>query len=158
MGALTKFNEKQWIGSASDTILAESAGFPHHLTNGCRALAQIVLVEGVKDVPPIEKLRHECKEHKREYYEARLLPWANHITALAHAFGDSKNAWTSIDDITRALKASNDLGKPVDDQTATTVLEHLPRKRLHSSTRRNMPASAAISDIAFQGLPARVAA
>ena len=78
----------RWINEAADTILAESANFPHHLVNGCRAIAQITLDEGIDDAPPTEKLREKCGEHKREYYDARLHPWAKHITALAYAFGN----------------------------------------------------------------------
>ena len=115
----------RWIAIASTTILAESANFPHHLANGCRALAQIVLTEGVGDDPPTEKLRDLCREHKREYYDARLHPWANHMTALAHAFAADETAWTPIEDVVHALMASDDFGKPVEHDTAITVIKDL---------------------------------
>ena len=85
-GSCDDVQRSRWIGAASATILAESANFPHHLANGCRALAKIVLDEGIGDVPPVEKLREQCRQHKREYYDARLYPWANHTTALSYAF------------------------------------------------------------------------
>ena len=124
-GPVDAVQRSRWITTASTPILAESANFPHHLANGCRALAQIVLDEGVGDEPPTEKLRDLCREHKREYYDARLHPWANHMTALAHAFAADETAWTPIEDVVHALMASDDFGKPVDENTATTVIKEL---------------------------------
>lgn len=115
----------RWIAAAAATILAESANFPHHLVNGCRALAQIVLDEGIGDVPPAERLRDQCQAHRREYYDARLRPWANHMTALAHAFGSGNNGWTTIGDVKRVLMASDDFGDPVDAATATETIKEL---------------------------------
>ena len=37
-GPLDEQAREQWIGVATDAIVGESGGFPHHLTNGCRAL------------------------------------------------------------------------------------------------------------------------
>lgn len=68
----------RWIGAAASAILDESANFPHHLTNGCRALARIVLDEGISKDPPIRKLRELCRTHRRQYYDARLEPWKDH--------------------------------------------------------------------------------
>ena len=124
-GALDEARRERWIGEAADTILAESADFPHHLANGCRALAEIVLDEGVGEQPPAERLRRRCRRHRREYYDARLRPWSNHTTALAQAFGRGDGAWTPVADIKRALMASDDFGDPVDGRTATTVLKQL---------------------------------
>ena len=45
----------RWIGAAASAILAESANFPHHLTNGCRALARILLDEGIDVGPPVRQ-------------------------------------------------------------------------------------------------------
>ncbi len=115
----------RWIDSAATTILAESANFPHHLANGCRALAQIVLDQGVGDEPPTAKLRDLCREHKREYYDARLHRWANHMTALAHAFTADETAWTPIEDVVNTLMASDDFGKPVEQKAATAVIKEL---------------------------------
>lgn len=122
------FNEGQrsrWIGGASAAILAECANFPHHLANGCRALAQIVLDEGVGDEPPVAKLRDLCRAHKREYYEARLNAWAKHSTALTHAFQGDRADWTPIEDVVHTLMASDDFGRPVDQNAATKVIEEL---------------------------------
>lgn len=121
------FDEVQrhrWIHAAATTILSESANFPHHLANGCRAFAQIVLDEGIGDMPPVEKLREQCRNHKREYYDARLRPWDNHKTALAYAFG-SGGKWVQVGDVKRVLMASDEFGDPVDAKTATNVLKEM---------------------------------
>ena len=122
---LSGVQRSRWMGAISSTILAECANFPHHLANGCRALAHIVLDEGIDDAPPVEKLRESCREHKREYYDARLHPWARHQTALAHAFAGGDAEWIPIEDIVRALQASDDFGRPVDEDTAASVIEEL---------------------------------
>ena len=82
-GALDEAHRAKWIGTAADAILAESANFPHHLANGCHALAEIVLNEGIGAEPPVKALRDLCRDHKREYYDARLRPWFDHTVALA---------------------------------------------------------------------------
>ena len=115
----------KWIGAAVDTILAESGDFPHHLTNGCCALAQLVLDEGIGDAPPVNKLRDQCREHKREYYDARLHPWAGHITALAYAFGVKRNGWTKVGDIKRAIMAADEFGESVAAKIATRAIREL---------------------------------
>ena len=120
-----KDQRSRWIDAAAATILAECANFPHHLANGCRALAQTVLDEGIGDVPPTRELRELCRAYKREYYDARLHPWARHKTALSYAFAGGQEGWTPIEDIVRALQASDDFGRPVDEETATTVIEEL---------------------------------
>lgn len=113
----------QWIGAAADAILSESSNFPHHLANGCRAFAEVVLNEGVHDVPPVEKLRSLCREYKREYYVARLQPWEDHTIALAHAFTDEKEGWTPIDNVMSALMASDNAGRSVNENAAAAVIE-----------------------------------
>ena len=118
---------EQWIGVATATILAESGNFPHHLANGCRALAKVVLDEGIGDTPPVDLLRERCRDHRREYYEARLRPWADHMTALARAFSNGQDGWTPIGDVKRALMAADDFGEPVNGGTATTIFKELCR-------------------------------
>lgn len=115
----------RWIDSAASAILNESANFPHHLTNGCRALARIVLDEGISKDPPIRKLRELCRTHRRQYYEARLEPWKANTTALAEVFGRESNEWVQVGDVKRALMASDDLGDPVDGQAASAIVRHL---------------------------------
>ena len=115
----------QWIATAADTILAESANFPHHLANGCHALAGVVLDEGVGDAPPVAKLRDLCREHKREYYDARLRPWFDHTIALAHAFGRNASEWTPYSDVRRALIASDNTGDPVEAKDASRIVREL---------------------------------
>ena len=115
----------QWIERAAAVILTESSNFPQHLTNGCRALARIVLDKGIGDHPPIDQLRDQCREHRREYYDARLRPWATHTTALAHAFAINGNGWTPIDDVLTILMASDNRGKPVDEDAARSVFDEM---------------------------------
>lgn len=124
-GSLDEARRTKWIGEATAAILAESGNFPHHLTNGCCTLAEIVLSEGVAAVPPAEKLRDQCQEHKREYYAARLQPWSHHTTALAHAFAGGGECWTPMDNVMDALMASDDRGRPVDEETALAVIDGL---------------------------------
>ena len=124
-GAHDEVRRERWINAATATILAESANFPHHLANGCHALAKIALDQGIGDEPPVERLRDKCREQKREYYDARLQPWANHSTALARAFGGGSGDWTPIADIKQALMASDDFGDPVDSRSAAAILRQL---------------------------------
>ena len=116
---------EQWIAAATAAILAESSNFPHHLANGCRALAQLVLDEGIGEAPPVELLRERCREHGREYCDARLRPWVRHMTALAQAFSKEQEGWTPVADAKRALMAADDFGDPVDGATATSILKEL---------------------------------
>ena len=124
-GTSDEAGRERWTNAAAATILAESANFPHHLANGCRALANVALDEGIGDEPPAEKLRDKCKAYKREYYDAILQPWANHSTALSHALGDENGDWTPISDVKQALMASDDFGDPVDQRRATAILKQL---------------------------------
>ena len=117
---------KQWIGSASAAILAESANFPHHLANGCRALAQIALDEGIRDELPIRRLRERCRAYRREYYDAGLLqPWANHTVALAHVLGGDGVGWVPLDRVMDALMSSDNRGKPVGEEAAASIVNGL---------------------------------
>ena len=88
-------------------------------------MAELVLDEGVGDVPPVAKLRDLCQAHKREYYAARLQPWSRHTIALAHAFAAEDGHWTPMDDIMAALMASDNRGRPVDEQVALAVVDGL---------------------------------
>ena len=88
-------------------------------------MAKIALDEGIGDEPPVEKLSEKCRQHKREYYDARLRPWADHSTALAHVFGEGSSDWTPIKDIKQALMASDDFGNPVDNRSATAIIQQL---------------------------------
>ena len=124
-GPFDESRREAWIGAASGAILEESSNFPHHLANGCRALARIVLAEGVGDQPPVQRLIDQCRDQRREYYDARLLPWAHHTTALALAFADETGTWTAVADLKRALMASDDLGDPVSGETASAVIKDL---------------------------------
>ena len=115
----------RWIGAAGNAILAESTDFPHHLANGCRALAEVVLDQGVSEAPPIDDLVRLCRKYKREYYDARLRPWANHTVALAHALGRRDDGWKTIESIVPMLMASDDFGRAVDADSAIAIVEEL---------------------------------
>ena len=112
-----------WIDTAANVILSESSNFPHHLANGCHALARIVLKNGIGPTPPVAELRAECRRHKRDYYDARLLPWEDHATALANAFADAD--WTPVDDVMRVLVAADEYGASVRWEKANAMLKAL---------------------------------
>ena len=124
-GPSGRHQRSRWIGAAASAILDESANFPHHLTNGCRALARIVLDEGIGDSPPIRKLRESCRTHRRDYYDARLEPWKTHTTALAEVFGAGKCEWLRVAGVKRALMAADDLGDSVDGPAASAIVRNL---------------------------------
>ena len=115
----------RWIDGAANAILAESGDFPHHLTNGCCALAELVLAEGFGNSPPANELREKCRQHKRDYYDARLQPWEDHITALALAFGAEHEGWTKIEDLKRAVMAADEFGECVDANAARRTIREL---------------------------------
>lgn len=124
-GPFDKIQRSRWINGAADAILNESANFPQHMTNGCSALAEVLLRQGIGDSPPAEKLRELCREHKRDYYDARLRPWAHHTIALAHAFDGGDDGWANIGDVKRTLMASDNFGDPVDSAHASKTIKEL---------------------------------
>ena len=115
----------RWINEAAKVILAQSANFPHHMANGCRALAEIVLDEGIGAEPPTEKLREQCLRHKREYYDVRLRAWDDHTIALAHAFNNDGDGWTPAEDVKKVLMASDNHGDAVSAKVASKILRGL---------------------------------
>ena len=115
----------KWIGEAASVILDEAGGFPHHLTNGCRALAKIVLEEGVAERPPVGRLREECLRYRREYYDVRLGPWSRYRTALAHAFAECEDGRPLAKVVVAALTTVERRGKPIAEETAWDVVEGL---------------------------------
>ena len=124
-GAFDEQAREQWINTAADTILSESANFPHHLTNGCSSLARIVLRDGIEQEVPVAELQAECRRHKREYYDARLRPWEDHATALAVAFSNMDAGWTPVGDVMRVLMAADEDGAPVPRKEANAILKAL---------------------------------
>ena len=113
---------RKWIGAAATAIVEDSGSFPHHLTNGCRALAQAVLQDGIGARPPVDMVRERSRAYRREYYEARLRPWLRYETALAHAFTENGDGQTPTSAAIAALTTVSDLGKPTDEETARDVL------------------------------------
>ena len=113
----------QWIGAATDAIVGESGGFPHHLTNGCRALAEAVLREGVGANPPVEALRERALAYRQEYYDARLRPWSRYETALACAFTEAGNTLVPANAVIAALTTVAKRGKAVSEEAAWQVVE-----------------------------------
>ena len=146
----------RWIDAAAATILAESTNFPHHLANGCRALAELALAEGIGEQPPA-RLRERCRGYRREYYDARLRPWAHHVTALARAFAREEDGWTPLADVQRALMAADDFGDPVDGRTATAILKELCAngyvERRAGACRPALPSLAAHLETVRRGSP-----
>ena len=124
-GASDDAERERWIGKAADAILGESANFPHHLANGCRGFAEIVLNEGVAAEPPTLALRRKCAGYRTDYYDNRLLPWAPHTIALSLAFGASDDEWIPATDLARSLMASDNRGLPVSQATAAKVMDEL---------------------------------
>lgn len=116
---------EEWIDAATNGILSQSANFPHHLTNGCISLAQILLRKGIGGEPPLNELTLECRRCKREYYETRLHSWEGHATALAHAFSDDGDGWTPADDVRQVLMAADDAGDPVKKKKVNAILDSL---------------------------------
>ena len=124
-GASDNAAREQWVGRAASVVLRESANFPHHLANGCRGLAEIVLNEGVGAEPPVEALGRKCREYRAGYYDTRLRPWERHTTALSLAFGTSEEEWIPATDLVQALMAADNRGLPVDQATTVQVMDEL---------------------------------
>ena len=124
-GSSDEHERSQWIGTATNAIVKDSANFPHHLANGCKELGRIVLAEGIAREPPVGRLHEMCSKRRREYYDARLAPWRNHITALAYGFGEAATGWSSVADVVKAVRAADEYGMPVQQQTAIDVVEGL---------------------------------
>ena len=124
-GSFDDVERERWIGKAAAAILAGSANFPHHLANGCRGFAEIVLNQGVAAEPPTEALRRKCAGYRTDYYDTRLLPWAPHTIALSLAFGASDDEWIPATDLVRSLMASDNRGLPVSQASAARVMDEL---------------------------------
>ena len=116
-------DRSKWINEAAIAILDDSGNFPHHLTNGCSALAQTVLLDGIAASPPVDVVREKSSGYRQEYYEARLRPWSRYETALAYAFLESSDGQTPTNAIIAALTTVTDRGKPVSEEVAWDVVE-----------------------------------
>ena len=124
-GSSANIERGWWIGKAAGAILGESANFPHHLANGCRGFAEIVLNEGVAAEPPVEAVRRKCAEYRTDYYNTRLVPWAPHTIALSLAFGTSDDEWIPATALVQSLMASDNRGLPVNQATAVKAMDEL---------------------------------
>ena len=124
-GPFDERERSRWIGTATNAILEDSANFPHHLANGCKELGRIVLAEGIACKPPVDRLRELCNERRTEYYDARLEPWNNHLTALAYGFGKAAGGWSSVSDVEEAITLADEYGRPVEQKTAIDVVNGL---------------------------------
>lgn len=113
----------KWIDDAANVILEDSGNFPHHLTNGCSALAQAVLLDGIDASPPANVVRETARGYRREYYEARLRPWSRYETALACAFMESGSGQTRTRAIVAALRTVASRGEPTSEEAAWDVVE-----------------------------------
>ena len=118
---------KNWRHAAKEIILEESANFPHHLVNGIRAVCRIILdgqLRPGRREP--SALRRQCQHSKREYYAARLAPFANHTLALAAALCKANAAgelYTAV--VLDALEKSDNNGRRASANTALEVLDGL---------------------------------
>ena len=114
-----------WRNAAKDVILEESANFPHHLVNGIRGVCRIVL-DGELRQRELDALRQQCRNSKKEYYAARLAPFARHTLALASALRKADDAG-EVDAaiMLAALEQSDNHGRGTDADTASAVLDGL---------------------------------
>ena len=118
---------KNWRRAAKEIILGESANFPHHLVNGIRAVCRIVLDGQLRPGrPEPSALRGQCQDSKKEYYAARLAPFANHTLALAAALRKA-NAANEVDTaiVLDALEESDNNGRRTNANKAKAVLDGL---------------------------------
>ena len=114
-----------WRNAAKDVILEESANFPHHLVNGIRGVCRIVLGGELRQ-RELDVLRRLCRNSKKDYYAARLAPFARHTLALAAALrraNDAGEVDASI--VLAALEKSDNHGRATEASTASTVLDGL---------------------------------
>ena len=122
-GSLDKQEREKWIGAATDAIVDANGSFPHHLTNGCRALAQAVLQEGIGVSPPLDAMREKALDYRREYYGARLRPWLRYEAALACAFTEAGSERVPANAVVAALTTVAKRGKAVGEETAWQIVE-----------------------------------
>ena len=118
---------KNWRRAAKEIILEESVNFPHHLVNGIRAVCRIILEGQLRPGrPEPSALRGQCQDSKKEYYAARLAPFANHTLALAAALrkaNDANEVDTAI--VLDALEESDNNGRRIGANKAKAVLDGL---------------------------------
>ena len=121
-----------WRNAAKATILAESTDFPHHLVNGIAGLCEIILERGLRPpgVGELDAIRENCLACKRDYYGARLEPFADHTLALAAALrkgsGGNVPAYTMLD----ALALSANDGSAIDRPAASSIMGELIERGL----------------------------
>ena len=122
VGPFDEHARARWMEDAVSAIVKDSANFPHHLTNGCKALAEAVLEHGLDDRPPLNAALEKSAAYKREYYEGRFRPWAKYETAIAHAYEGADNGEAPTAKLLKALTMVSDMGTPTDEAVAKKVL------------------------------------
>ena len=129
-------NEREnWIATAANAILSESSNYPHHLANGCHALARLVLKKGIVPEPPVAELITECRRHKRETTTTHDCSPRRTMRPPWQMRSPNQGVdWTPVDDVIRVLMAAEEHGTPVQWETANTILNAL---RTHGYVERH---------------------
>ena len=130
LGRLADFKQgewEEWRGKVEQAIADDSAGFPHHLLNGVRAVAAAILEQG-ESFRPSRQARGDFETSfaasRERYYEERLAPVAGHWLALGAAFAKpcrNGERTASRQDLLAALKSADDDGAPVSEERAKSA-------------------------------------
>ena len=99
--------------------------FPHHLANGMRVAADLLVNEGLRPEAPLDVLCAGCRRHKRNYYREQLEPFARHTLALGAALSllDPGTGTVQGAAVLQAVKAADDWGEAVDGARAASVVD-----------------------------------
>ena len=122
---LSEANWTRWQRNVAKTIQDESVDFPHHLANGMRVAADLLVNEGLRREAPLDVLREGCRRHKRNYYQEQLEPFARHTLALGAALSllDPGTGTVQRAAVLQAVKAADDWGEAVDGARAARVVD-----------------------------------
>ena len=147
-----------WRNAVKAAILEDSADFPHHLVNSIAGLCETLLEHGLR--PPgtreLDAIRASCRDCKRDYYGARLEPFADHTLALAAALrqgrGENVPAYILLD----ALATSANNGSAVDRSAASSIMGELIERGLFKRTANatmapSLPSLASYLDAELDG-------
>ena len=133
---LSEADWARWHRNVARTIQDESMDFPHHLANGMRVAADLLVNEGLE--MSLDVLREGCRRHKRSYYEERLEPFARHTLALGAALSllDATTGTVQGAVMLKAVKAADDWGETVDGARAASVVDAAIAKGLFAKAAR----------------------